>query len=301
MIRTVGPSWGATVMATGIVSAVLWDDGLHTASIALMGIASALWTASAVALAVRAACDRARMRREARAVGSLTAVAGTSVLGTRLAMQGWPAAAAVLLACAAATWPPLMVAVLRWWRQSASGEVFLIGVSTEGIAVLCATLGGAFGAAWLAAAGAIALVAGVGLYVFALASFHPIEVWRGRGDQWVAGGALAISALAASDIDTAASSLGGLAVLHAPLRNASLVLWGLAIAWLPLLIVGELHRLRPGYDARRWATVFPLGMYAAMSFAVARTTGYPWIARRARCVSRAARSLPFSRVSRTDP
>ena len=33
------------------------------------------------------------------------------------------------------------------------------------------------------------------------------------------------------------------------------------------LATGEIIRPRPGYDSRRWATVFPLGMYAACSFA----------------------------------
>ena len=32
---------------------------------------------------------------------------------------------------------------------------------------------------------------------------------------------------------------------------------------------GELRRPRRGYDLRRWATVFPVGMYAVCSFLVA--------------------------------
>jgi tellurite resistance protein TehA-like permease len=45
------------------------------------------------------------------------------------------------------------------------------------------------------------------------------------------------------------------------------------MAWLPVLIAGEVAQPRPGYDVRRWATVFPLGMYAACSFTVGQVAG----------------------------
>ncbi len=82
-------------------------------------------------------------------------------------------------------------------------------------------------------------VAGLGLYAFVVASFDPAELACGFGDQWVAGGAMAISALAAA-------AVAGAGVL-APVREAvALVLW---------------------------ATVFPVGMYAVMSFAVGGAAG----------------------------
>jgi tellurite resistance protein TehA-like permease len=53
----------------------------------------------------------------------------------------------------------------------------------------------------------------------------------------------------------------------------TLVLWCLAMAWLFPLVIAEVLRPRLGYDLRRWATVFPLGMYAACSFATSQVTG----------------------------
>jgi hypothetical protein len=44
------------------------------------------------------------------------------------------------------------------------------------------------------------------------------------------------------------------------------------------LIVAEAIRPRLGYDVRRCATVFPLGMHPACSFAVGKVTGIAWIA-----------------------
>jgi tellurite resistance protein TehA-like permease len=51
----------------------------------------------------------------------------------------------------------------------------------------------------------------------------------------------------------------------------------LTIAWLPVLLAAEALRPRPGYDVRRWSTVFPVGMYAACSFAVGAAVHAPGI------------------------
>jgi tellurite resistance protein TehA-like permease len=51
------------------------------------------------------------------------------------------------------------------------------------------------------------------------------------------------------------------------------------MAWLPPLIISEIVRPRLGYDVRRWATVFPFGMYAACSFTVGQVAGVTGIIR----------------------
>jgi tellurite resistance protein TehA-like permease len=55
------------------------------------------------------------------------------------------------------------------------------------------------------------------------------------------------------------------------------VLWAAAAAWLPALMGGELARPRLVGAPGRWSTVFPLGMYAAMSFAVGELAGLDWM------------------------
>jgi tellurite resistance protein TehA-like permease len=100
-----------------------------------------------------------------------------------------------------------------------------------------------------------------------LARFDPLQLRIGAGDHWVSGGAIAISTLACATIAQATARSSALISVHDALRIASLVLWALTIAWLPALIGAELRWRRPSYDARRWATVFPLGMYAVMSSA----------------------------------
>jgi Voltage-dependent anion channel len=247
--------WTA-VMGTGVVSLDLSADGGGAASRALLVLAGATW------LALLA--SRAPLRHPA-------AVAATAVLGTRLASASHAAAAGSLLAAAALLWAAQLP---RPSPPEGGGSTFLPAVATQSLAVLSATLAAAAGIAWLRVAGLGLLLAGLALYVVGLTRFDRRALLRGQGDQWIAGGALAISALACAKVAGDAA--------HGPLRIASLLLWAAAIAWLPALAAGELLRPRAGSAATRWSTVFPLGMYAAMSFAVARSAGVPAIATFAR-------------------
>jgi tellurite resistance protein TehA-like permease len=92
---------------------------------------------------------------------------------------------------------------------------------------------------------------------------------------WAWAGSASLIALAAAGLD----SPPGAARL---LRDAALGLWLLSLLWLPVLLGAEVRWPRPGYDVRRWATVFPVGMYAACSFEVGAIASAPtitWFAR----------------------
>jgi tellurite resistance protein TehA-like permease len=254
---------GAATMGTGIVSIALRLDGRSVASDVLMAIACALWAIVVVATLAG--------RLQATSPEALTTVAGTCVLGTRLSLEGWDALGLVLGAGAAIAWPPLLRSVLRHWSRPAPGAAFLVPVSAEGLAVLAATLARGYHAAWPAIVAVALLFAGLGLYAFAAWSFDPGQLARGAGDHWVAGGALAIAALAAATTAPALPGTGG------ALGTLALVLWSLAMAWLPVLVVAELVHPRLHWGAARWATVFPLGMYAAMSYSIGAVDGHRWI------------------------
>ena len=239
-------------MGTGIVSVALELDGARAASDALLAVALALALVLAAQVAIALRTDRARVAQEIASPAGLTIVAALCVLGTRLRQAGHPGVATVLLVAAVAVWGPVLVAVLRRWRRPVGGDGFLISVATQAIAVLCAALGA--GVPALAA-----LVAGLALYAWAAAAFDRAEIRSGRGDQWIAGGALAIAALAAA---TTATAFGAEPPGDA-LDTAAFVLWLLAMAWLPVLIAGRgrpparrrrpaplEHRL-PGRDVRR--------------------------------------------------
>ncbi len=97
-------------MASGIVSIDLYSGHQLVLSAILLWFAAGVWLLLAVMLGMRLAYQRDRFAREARAPGAFTGVAGTAVLGTRLAMDyhaaaaGWPVMAGRYCADSTA-WP----------------------------------------------------------------------------------------------------------------------------------------------------------------------------------------------------
>jgi hypothetical protein len=269
---SIPPGAGAVVMGTGIVSIDIAAVGQEPLSLALLAVAAVAWTLLGLLLAARFLRGPARFRREAALPASLAGVAGTAVLGTRLTLLGWWGAGALMLAIATPLWIGLVVRVLRRWVTPTVGVSFIVTVATESLAVLLAVLGLARGWAWPVLLAVVPLVLGVGFYAFVVVRFDLRQLLVGRGDHWVAGGALAISTLACGQIALASHALHLLGDGVA-LRVATLTLWLTAIAWLPGLVVTELSSRRVLYDTRRWSTVFPVGMYAACTFVTGQALG----------------------------
>ncbi|MFG2331545.1 tellurite resistance/C4-dicarboxylate transporter family protein [Streptomyces sp. NPDC048604] len=267
------PVAGAAVMASAILSVGLQPAGFEVLSVVALCLAGALWLLLAAAFATLAVRDRGQWSARADTPPALTAVAATTVLGVRLALLGWTAAATLLLVLAAAVWPFLLTGVLRHLRRGAPGAVFLVCVATEGLAVLAAVLAPDLGD-WPAWTGLVLFVLGLALYVDALVHFDLRQVLTGSGDHWVAGGSPAISALAASKL--AASGVWSGAARTA-LETTAFVLLGLSLAWYAVLLPAEALRRRPAYDIRRWATVFPLGMTAVAALSTSAATGVAWL------------------------
>ncbi|MBO0511993.1 tellurite resistance/C4-dicarboxylate transporter family protein [Streptomyces beijiangensis] len=261
-------------MATGILSVGLHLTRHETLSRGALALAGVLWLLLAADFGVRLLRDRTRWTAEAGTPAALTAVAATTVLGTRLSLLGWQAVAVALLVLSAVVWPVLMWDVTRRWGRRMPGGVFLVCVATQGLVVLAATLAAAESQQWLARVGVVFFCLGLALYVDAFVRFDLGCVRTGAGDQWVAGGALAISALAGAKL-LAVVELG--AVVHEVLRGATLVVLALDIAWYCVLLWSELRWPRPHYDVRRWATVFPMGMTSVATLSVATAAHLPWL------------------------
>jgi tellurite resistance protein TehA-like permease len=273
VLDAVPPASGAVVMGSGILCVDLYAVGQPAGAAVLLWFATGTWLFLAAVLAQRMLQEPGRLACEARSPAALTGVAGTGVLGTAFAAHGYYPVAAALLALAAASWALLFTSVLRHEDTPVAGVSFLLTVATQGLAVLGATLAARNGATWLLIAAVAAAVLGVTLYIFTAIGFALRQLLTGHGDQWVAGGALAISALACTKIAKAEDALGRLTSMHGFFGVAALVLWCLAMLWLGPLIAAEALQPRLSYDVRRWATVFPLGMYAACSLAVGQVTG----------------------------
>jgi len=267
-LDAIPPASGAVVMGTGIVSIALSLDGHETISRVLLVLDAVIWVALTVLLPARAARDHERFHADARTPAALTSVAGTAVLGTRLTVLGWDWAGVASLVMSLLLWAALLAPVLAHWRTPTVGASLVLTVSTESLAVLAATLAIRDQAQWLLVAALAPFGLGLAFYVFVIATFDLRQLAIGHGDHWITGGALAISTLAAGKITTGAKALAVLGGGSGTLKSVSLGLWALTMLWLPVLLLAEALRPRPGYDVRRWSTVFPVGMYAACSFAV---------------------------------
>jgi tellurite resistance protein TehA-like permease len=269
MLDSVSPAAWAEVMSTGIVSIALWLDHQETLSRILLVVAATLWLTFAVLVPVRAVLDRVRFLADVRTPAALGSVAAAATLGTGLTtILGWRWAGIALLAIALLLWLALLSPVLRNWKTPTVGASLLLAVSTESLAVLAATLAPSEHAQWLLVCALVLLALGLGFYAVVMSRFDPRQLGTGRGDHWIAGGALAISALAAGKIAAGAKALTVLGGGGGFLKELPVLLWGLAILWLPLLLLAETLRPRLHSDVSRWSTVFPLGMYAASSFVV---------------------------------
>jgi tellurite resistance protein TehA-like permease len=267
------PTAWTIVMAAGVISIDLTDDQQSMLSAILLWFAATAWVFLVVTLAAPLVYQRGRFALEARSPAILTSAAATAVLGIRLAMQDYRAIGDTLLAVAVIGWAVFLVPVLGHWKTPTTGISFVVGVATTGVASLGAGLAVDYRATWLVSGAVVFLLLALACYVFTVVRFDPRQLISGGGDHWIAGGALAIAALAACVITEAAAVLGQFSGEHPVLTDGSLALWCLATAWLPVLIVCEVAKPRLTYDVRRWATVFPLGMYAACSYAAGQVTG----------------------------
>ena len=242
-------------MGTGIVSIALAADGQQTLSRMLFALAALVWLSQLAGIAQH----ELRLGEAA----TLAVVAGTAVLGSRAALLGWTHVGAAALALALLATLVLLPAALVRLRSDVDGTAFLLVVAPESLAVLAALLR----PAWLADAALVPLGLGLVLYALVLSRFRLAELRDAQGDHWIAGGALAIATLACAQELDAGVTLGG------AMRIAALALWIAVLAWLGALAALEAVEPRLTYDARRWATVFPVGMIAACSFAAGRATG----------------------------
>ena len=195
------------------------------------------------------------------------------MLGVGLAALGWSGPALALWSIGLGLWCALLPGLAGRLPRTSGGRAFLLTVSTQALAVLAATLADREDTPWMASVALVLLVLGLALYPVGLSRFPLSELRLGGGEIWIAGGALAISALACGELIQAIDAVGALGGARGALAGLDLALWIGAIAWLPLLVAAELRWPRPRYRPARWATVFPVGMYAACSFVTGRALG----------------------------
>jgi tellurite resistance protein TehA-like permease len=277
-------------MATGILSIDAGEEGVRLLSTALFVIAVAGYAGLVAIAAVRLYRSPYGtwdwLHAPEKGFGSLTFVAASGVLGARLVFEGqhapsialglWMASAASWLALSYGLGATLIARSSVDPRRALTGTTFLTVVATQSLAGLSALLASQLQSDALALAAVSLWLLGAGLYAVLLTLlvarliYLPFPASDFRPDSWVIMGALAITALAGTDLSSATSPGALLSELHPFILGLTVAAWASATFLIPLLLGGELWKVtkaRPGrrYEPARWATVFPLGMYATAS------------------------------------
>src|SRR6185312_16003899 len=98
------------------------------------------------------------------------------------------------------------------------------------------------------------------------------DVWR--PDSWILMGGLAIGTLAGDRLHLAGLTIITHDWLLTAVRSVTVVTWVAATLWIPVLVYTTLRHLDLRFSGSWFATVFPLGMYSAATFAMTVETGW---------------------------
>ncbi|HKC18735.1 MAG TPA: hypothetical protein VKE27_03810 [Candidatus Dormibacteraeota bacterium] len=255
----------APTMAAGILSVAArgqQEVGLSGALL-LLGLLAFGFT---VAVNVRALASWEDRDRRAAPFVLFTWVAACGVIGQRF-HDASPTIASGLGLLAAVGFLGALIVLARAVRMvggpfawDVTGSWLLAAVAVQSLAIASATT----------PAGAATALVAMGLWVAGMATYGGLIalilrriVRRHVGiedltpDYWIAMGALAISTVAATQIR--------------PIAILAPVIWAGAAVWIPYLCVVEAAQVRKRglvvlYDALRWSTVFPLGMFSVATF-----------------------------------
>lgn len=286
-VRTLHPGYFALVMATGIISIAMRNQHAYTLSTILFWLAGIEYAVLVTLTLVRLILYRADIGQDLadprRAFGLFTFVAGTDVLGTRLATEGHQGEAFVLLGVGWIAWIVLgylvpWTALLRTERrpilQDANGTWFIWVVASQSVAVLAAALEPTIstGRREVALIAVVSWSVGVFLYagncmmVVARMLLYPFGPKDLTPPYWVAMGASAITVVAGARIVEMADA-PMIAATRGLIAGCSVLFWAFGTWLIPPLVAAGIwrhyvHRIPLRYDPTLWSVVFPLGMYS---------------------------------------
>lgn len=286
-VRTLSPGYFALVMGSGIVSVGLHLQDLAVLSLVLLVVCAASYVVLLGLTVWRLIFFRAEIaadfRDPRRAFGFLTFIAGTNVLGVRLALANLTGWTAILLVLSTLTW--LVLGYVVPWTAvlgrsarpvvaSANGTWFIWVVASQSVAVAAASLE-PHTDRFAHALGTLAVISwSVGIFLYAAAGvivalrmmLYELKPTDLNPPYWVAMGACAITVLAGARI----LEMTETPMVHATrgiVAGASVMFWAFATWLIPVLIAAgwwrhKTHRVPLNYEATLWSIIFPLGMYA---------------------------------------
>lgn len=286
-VRGLTPGYFALVMASGIISVGMELGGFRLLSIFLLAVCVVSYAVLILLTVWRLIAYPQEMWNDLtaprRAFGFFTFIAGTNVLGVRIALSGHHMTTAVLLIVAVVTWLALGY-VIPWTAvlsrvdrpvvAHANGSWFIWVVASQSIAVASATIEPTMPSIQNALAIVAVCAWSVGVFLYAAAGifvaarmmwfeFRPVDL---DPPYWVAMGACAITILAGARIVEMADA-PMVSATRGIIEGAAVVFWGFATWLIPVLTAAGLwrhiiHRIPLRYEATLWSIVFPLGMYS---------------------------------------
>ncbi len=309
--QNLSPSYFAMVMATGIVSIAAFMLGLRWIAGLLFAVAIAAYAALVLILILRLVWFPDALWSDfadhQRAPGFFTIIAGTGVLGSQVALiAGEHDIAIALWVVAAVLWIVLIYGILTalWLKHhkpslanGINGGWLLAVVATQAIVVL----GALVTPHWLEPyrrefdfLGLALWLCGGMLYIWEIAlifyryTFFDVEPQSLSPTYWINMGAMAISTLAGSLLIMNAPAAPLLDSLLPFLKGFTVFYWATGTWWIPMLVIlavwrYAVMRIPLRYDPLHWGAVFPLGMYAAATWQMARVMDLDFLQPLAEC------------------
>lgn len=298
MVRGLSPAYFAMVMATGIVSLASHLLAMPRLAWALFQLNVAAYVLLWLLTALRLAWFPRELGRDlidhGRGPGFFTSVAASGVLGSQFVLLSRDYEIAKLLwIVALALWVGLTYTVFTAFtvkeakprlEEGISGAWLLAVVATQSVAVLSAHLAAHWGPPYQLELNFLALsmwLFGGMLYIWMISlifyryTFFPFSPGDLSPPYWISMGAMAISTLAGSLLIVNSPEAPFLASLAPFLKGFTVFYWATGTWWIPMLLVLGVwrygfRRFPLRYDPLYWGAVFPLGMYAACTFEMAR-------------------------------
>ncbi len=306
-VRHPSPGSFAFVMATGTIAIAFDQHDLEPVSLALLGLAAIGYVVLTAMTVERIVGDGrgvlADLRDHATSFAFLTQVAATNVLGAAAGVVDdlWTVTEVLWLLSlpmwAIWVYAALLVEITSEDKpdlgRGVDGSWFMLTVSTASIAASGALLVGESGSELIGFVAVAALCLGTVQYVIVMTMvfmrWSLRVVLPSHPPEWIATGAMAITALAGAELVAVTGGPTQLDVLDPFVRGLTVLAWATATFWFPLLLGlavwrHVIERLPWSYSPTLWSMVFPLGMYSVASDRVFTVLGVPHMSRLAPAV-----------------
>ena len=316
----------ALVMASGILSVGFRAQAFEALALALELIALGAWLVLIVLSLVRVARHARAVRDDLlnpRLVFSyFNLVASTDIVGLLLHARGHAALALACWVIAFLAWCALLYlafSVLTFLTHEHNVNIvhggWLIAiVGTQSLVLLGAHVAPELGPWAGSMMVEVHMLWGLGLVLYGIfvtlfcyrIFFLTLQPQDVGPLLWVVMGAAAISANAGTTLITEDPRLPFLIAQRPFIDGVTMMLWGWATWWIPMLVIFGLwkhgaNRLPLRYEAPMWSLAFPLGMYAVASARLGLAADFPplqWIAQGMIWVAFGAWCLIFGGLAR---